>query len=76
MKIKITVTIPGNKPFAMHAEVKESGDTANAIREALDEARRLYPGCSIFNCNIKLESRENAQGPKGEKRPADVIGAA
>ena len=62
MRIKITVTIPGSKPFATHAEVKDSGDTANAIREALDEARKLYPGCSIFDSDIKLESRENAQG--------------
>ncbi len=60
MRIKITVTITGGKPFAMHAEVKDSGDTANAIREALDEAHKLYPGYSIFDSNIKLESRENA----------------
>ncbi len=62
MRIKITVTITGGKPFAMHAEVKDPGDTANAIREAWDEARKLNPGPSIYNSTIKLESRENAQG--------------
>ncbi len=59
MRIKITVTVPGGEPFAMYTEVKDSGDTANAIREALDEVRKLYPDCSIFDSNIKLESREN-----------------
>ena len=57
MKIRITVAVPNGEPVITHAEVSETGDTANAIRDALDLARKQNPDCSIFDCNIKLERR-------------------
>ncbi len=60
MKIRITVTVPNGEPVITHAEVSETGDTANAIRDALDLARKQNPGCSIFDSNIKLERRGDA----------------
>ena len=59
MKIKITVPVPNGDPFVTHAEVSEDGEgeTANAIRDALDLARKQNPGCSINSNSIKLERR-------------------
>ena len=56
VKIKITVAIPNSEPVVTYAEVSETGDTANAIRDALDFARKVNPDCSIFDAIIKLES--------------------
>ena len=60
MKVTITVTIPEGRAVTTYANVTESLDAANAIREALDEARKQNPGRSIFNSNIKMEPAGNA----------------
>ena len=60
MKIRITVTVPNGEPVITHVEVSEDGDTANAIRDALDLARRQNPDCLISNSDIKLERRGDA----------------
>jgi hypothetical protein len=58
MKVKITFNVPHSDPVITHVEVAQNGDESKAIHDALDLARKQNPNCSIFDSNIKLESRQ------------------
>ncbi len=55
MEIKVTVTGPNGQHVDQVTDVKKAGDLTEAISQAIDLYRTLYPDAPPFQKTVKVE---------------------